>query len=110
MNRSELKKIIVLVMVLLISIVFISMIRNFIMAILLAGIFSTMAQPLFKRLVRWFRGRENLASLATLLFFFLIIVIPLAGLLGIVAGRLAERYDRPAVVISHSSDGLARGS
>jgi predicted PurR-regulated permease PerM len=90
MDRSELKKIIVLVMVLLISIVFISMIRNFIMAILLAGIFSTMAKPLFKRLVRWFRGRENLASLATLLFFFLIIVIPLAGLLGIVAGQAVK--------------------
>jgi predicted PurR-regulated permease PerM len=87
MNRPELKKIIVLVMVLLISIVFISMIRNFIMAILLAGIFSTMAKPLFKSLARLFRGRESLASMVTLLFFFLIIVIPLAGLLGIVAGQ-----------------------
>ncbi len=33
-----------------------------------------------------------------------------AGVLGLVAGRLAERYNRPAVVINHSADGQARGS
>jgi predicted PurR-regulated permease PerM len=87
MDRSALKKIIVLVIVLLISIVFISMIRSFIIAILLAGIFSAMAQPLYRRIMKWSRGRKNLASLATLLSFFLIILLPLIGLLGIVASQ-----------------------
>jgi len=32
------------------------------------------------------------------------------GILGIVAGRLAERYGRPAILISAPPDGLARGS
>jgi predicted PurR-regulated permease PerM len=87
MDRSALKKIIVLVIVLLISIVFISMIRTFIMAILLAGIFSAMAQPLYRRIMKWSRGRKNLAALATLLCLFLIILLPLIGLLGIVASQ-----------------------
>ena len=32
------------------------------------------------------------------------------GVVGIVAGRLAERYHRPAILITEGSDGLARGS
>ncbi len=87
MDRSALKKIIVLVIVLLISIVFISMIRTFIMAVLLAGIFSAMAQPLYRRIMKWSRGRKNLAAFATLLCLFLIILLPLIGLLGIVASQ-----------------------
>jgi predicted PurR-regulated permease PerM len=87
MDRSALKKIIVLVIVLLISIVFISMIRTFIMAILLAGIFSAMAQPLYRRIMKWSLGRKNLAAFATLLCLFLIILLPLIGLLGIVASQ-----------------------
>ena len=33
-----------------------------------------------------------------------------AGVLGIVAGRLAQRYGRPAILIATPRDGLARGS
>ena len=33
-----------------------------------------------------------------------------AGVIGIVAGRLAERYNRPAVLITTPPDGLGRGS
>ena len=33
-----------------------------------------------------------------------------AGVLGIVAGQLAQRYQRPAIVISTSEDGVGRGS
>ena len=32
------------------------------------------------------------------------------GVVGVVAGRLAERFERPAVLLSLSDDGLARGS
>ena len=32
------------------------------------------------------------------------------GVIGIVAGRLKERYDRPAMVISMSQEGIAKGS
>ena len=81
------KKIIVLGIVFLISIVFIFIIRTFIMAILLAGIFSAMAQPMYRFILKWSRGRENLAALVTLLCLFLIILLPFIGLLGIVASQ-----------------------
>jgi predicted PurR-regulated permease PerM len=87
MDRSALKKTIILAIVLLVSILFLFMIRTFIMAIVLAGIFSAMAQPVCKRIEKWFKGRRSLASLATLLLIFLIILLPLMGLLGIVAGE-----------------------
>jgi predicted PurR-regulated permease PerM len=87
MDRSTLKKIIVLSIVLLVSAVFLVMIRSFIMAILLAAIFSAMAQPLYRRIETWCRGKRNLASLITMILIFLVIVLPLAGLLGIVAGQ-----------------------
>lgn len=32
------------------------------------------------------------------------------GVLGLVAGRLAEQFNRPAVVLSHTREGVARGS
>jgi predicted PurR-regulated permease PerM len=87
MNRSLVNRVPILLIVLFVSIIFVSMIRRFIMAILLAGIFSAMAQPLYKRFERWFKGRKALASLVTLIIVFLIIFLPLAGLLGIVTGQ-----------------------
>lgn len=87
MDQSVPKKIVVVIMVLLISAIFLAMIRTFIMAIMLAGIFSAMSQPVYRRIERWSGGRKSLASLATLLLILLIILLPLTGLLGIVAGE-----------------------
>jgi predicted PurR-regulated permease PerM len=87
MDRTNLNRIILVFIVLLVTSLFIAMIRQFLLAIVLAGIFSAMAQPLYKRLERWFRGRSSLASLAALALILLVIVVPLVGLLGIVAGQ-----------------------
>lgn len=87
MDQSVQKKILVVIMVLLISAIFLTMIRAFIMAILLAGIFSAMSQPVYAHIERWSGGRQSLASLATLLLILLIVLLPLIGLLGIVAGE-----------------------
>ncbi|NOR14378.1 MAG: AI-2E family transporter, partial [Candidatus Aminicenantes bacterium] len=82
-------------MVLLLSVIFISglfflIIRGFLMAILMAGIFSAMARPLYLRFLRWFKGRRSLASFATLLVILLVIIIPLGALLGVVAAQAIE--------------------
>lgn len=87
MNRANLNRIVIVAMVLLITAVFFAMIRPFLVAILLAGIFSAMAQPLYKRIEKWSGGRSNLASLVTLVFVFLIFFAPLVGLLGVIAGQ-----------------------
>jgi predicted PurR-regulated permease PerM len=76
-----------LVLVAVISAIFVSMIQHFLMTILLAGIFSAMFQPLYRRLVGWFRGRKNLASLTTLVMICLIVILPLFLLLSITAAQ-----------------------
>jgi hypothetical protein len=43
------------------------MIRHFLMAVFLAGIFSAMAQSVYRWLTRLFDGRHRATSLATLL-------------------------------------------
>jgi len=85
MDNTTLKKIIIIALVTAISMAFIVMIRGFIMAIVLAGIFSAMAQPVYRRMEKRLNGSRNLASLFTLLLFFLIILLPLIALMGIVA-------------------------
>ncbi|MDX9787113.1 MAG: AI-2E family transporter [Desulfobacterales bacterium] len=87
MDRPVLNKVVLFLVVLLISLLFISMIRQFLMVILVTGIFSAMAQPIFRRFLKWFNGRKNASAAATLAFILLIIFLPLAGLLGIVAGQ-----------------------
>ncbi len=87
MDRTSVNKITILTIILIVSALFLTMIRQFIMVILLAGIFSSMAQPVFRAFERWLQGRKSLASLITLLIVFLIIFLPLVGVLGIVAGQ-----------------------
>jgi len=70
-----------------ITITFFAMIKPFLMAVLLAGIFSALIQPLYKRLRRAFKGRETLASITTLLLIVLVILLPLGFLLGLVTAE-----------------------
>jgi len=73
-----------------ISLIFFAMIRGFLVALLLAAVLSGMAQPLYRRLLRWFRGRRPLASVATLLVVLIVIVVPLVVFLGIVAAEAVQ--------------------
>ncbi len=66
-RENRFRRIFLLVFVLAITVVFLGMIRSFLMTILLAAIFAGLAYPLFSRLSRAFGGRRPLAALATLL-------------------------------------------
>jgi len=91
LNRDTVQKATLLLLVLGISILFVGMIRPFLMAILLAGIAAGMAQPLYRRLLRGTRGRSDgrprLAASLCMLILLAVIVLPLLGILGIVAGQ-----------------------
>jgi predicted PurR-regulated permease PerM len=102
-------RITLLLLTLIISLLFLSMIRHFLMTIFLAGIFSGMFQPVFEWFVRRTRGHRSLSSLLTLLVVCLLIIMPLFLLLGIVAGQaiqisnevgpwIARRLEEPAAV------------
>ena len=84
-NSLNVNRIVVLVAALLISALFLSMIRRFLLTILLAGIFAGLMSPLFNRLQQLWGNRRNLSAGATLLAFLLIVILPLAGLVTVVA-------------------------
>jgi predicted PurR-regulated permease PerM len=86
-DAARVRKAFLLLLVLFISALFVSMIRQFIMTILLAAITSGLLAPLFARLVRAFRGRRALASVVTILVTLLVIVVPLGLVLGVCVGQ-----------------------
>jgi len=87
MNRDSLNKSVLLLLASLISAVFLSMIRSFLMAIFLAGLFAALARPLYKRFEGWYGGRRALASLSTLLLIVIVVIVPLGALMGIVTAQ-----------------------
>ncbi|MDL2275483.1 AI-2E family transporter [Desulfosarcina sp. OttesenSCG-928-G10] len=84
MRNDTLNKWVVLLMVIFISAVFLSMIRAFLMAILLAGIFVAITRPIYRRLEKWTGGRRSLASALTLVLIIVGVLIPLTLLAGVV--------------------------
>jgi predicted PurR-regulated permease PerM len=87
MNKEAINQWVLLLLVLFISALFLSMIRQFLMAIFMAGIFSALSYPLYRRFDRWFGGRRALASFATIFLIVFVIIIPLGALLGIVTAQ-----------------------
>ena len=87
MKKETVNQSVLMLLVLFISALFLSMIRNFLMAIFLAGIFSALAYPMYKRFTGWFGGRRAPASGLTILIILFVILIPLGGLFGIVTSQ-----------------------
>ena len=69
----------------LISALFLRMIWGFLLAVVMAAIFTGLANPLFTRLLRLLGGRKSVAALATLVVVILVVVTPLVLIADIVA-------------------------
>ena len=96
MKSIKANRVILLILLLSISAVFFAMIRYFLMVIVLAALFSALSMPVFNRFERWFKGRKSLSATMTIFTLLLILFLPLAALLGVVA-RQAIRISRIAV-------------
>ncbi len=79
-----------MVLTALITVLFLFMIREFLMAILLAAIFAGMARPVRDRLQRRFGGRGRLASASTLVLIILVVILPLTAFFGLVAKQALD--------------------
>jgi predicted PurR-regulated permease PerM len=90
MTQDAINKSVVLLMALGISALFFTMIQQFLMALFLAGLFSALARPLFLRFQRLLKGRRRLASLLTMLFIAVVILIPLTLLIGVLIGQALD--------------------
>ncbi|WP_295587144.1 AI-2E family transporter [uncultured Lamprocystis sp.] len=90
MTQDQVSKAVVLILALGISALFLSMIQGFLMALLMAGVFSALARPLFLRLETLFNGRRGLASLATLSLMAVMVLIPLVLLAGVLVSQALD--------------------
>ena len=90
MNQDAVNKSVLVLMVIAISVLFFSMINQFLMAIFLAGLFSALARPVYRRLRVLFNGHRHLASVTTLLLMIVIVLIPLMLLVGIIVAQAID--------------------
>lgn len=93
-EKEQLRRRVVLAATLIITLVFLWMIRLFLVPLLLAGIFTGLLYPVYRRLLRACRGRRPLASLATLAIFLLVVIGPITSLVGLVVAQAADAVDQ----------------
>ena len=90
MNQDNVNKLVLVLIVASVSALFFSMISQFLMAIFLAGLFSALARPVYRRLNIQFRGRRHAASTLTLLLMIFVVLIPMLLLIGLVVGQAID--------------------
>jgi len=90
MKRESFQQIFLLVLVIAISSIFFTMIRNFVLTLLLAGIFAGVLYGLYGRFLTWFQERRLLAAACTMVVFVLAVVVPLLAFFGVVVGQAFE--------------------
>jgi predicted PurR-regulated permease PerM len=87
MKQETINKTVLLALVAIISLLFLAMIQQFLVAIFMAGVFAAMTHPLYTRLTTWFGGRRYLASLTSLSLLLIVVLIPIVILTMIFIGQ-----------------------
>ena len=87
MKRGTINKTVLLIIVFAISAVFLTMIHQFLMPLFMAGLFSAMVSPAHHWLSRRLGGRENVASILTILGIVVLVLVPLSVLVGVVVAQ-----------------------
>jgi predicted PurR-regulated permease PerM len=85
MTAISFRRAFLILLVVFVTLAFLWMIQIFLMTILLAALFTGVSYPVYRRISRWFGGRDRLAAVVTLLLLFLLVVLPILGVLGAVA-------------------------
>ncbi len=79
-----------LFVVVTITVLFLVMIRQFLVAVIMAGVFAGMSRRPFMAITGWAGGRERLGALLTVLGLLLLIVVPAGGFLALVLSQAVE--------------------
>jgi predicted PurR-regulated permease PerM len=87
MRRELINKSVLLALVLLISALFLGMIRQFLMPMFMAGLFSAMLSPAHRWLTHRLDGRNNIASMLIVAAMAMLMLGPLSVLVGVVVGQ-----------------------
>lgn len=89
-RQARFAKLFIILLAIGISIVFFGMIKPMAVALLLAAVFAGMFNGLYDRFVSWSRGRKALSAMLTVSVLMLVVLVPLAVLIGIVASQAVE--------------------
>jgi len=103
LTASQLHKAFLLIVVVGITVLFLVMIRGFLVAVILAGVFAGMGRPVFLAITKRLGGRRRSASLLTVLGLLLLIVIPLGAFLALVVAQAVEVSDSAGSWIAEQS-------
>ncbi len=87
MRKESVNKLVLLLLVLGISLLFLSMIKQFLMPIFMAGLFSALASPLHRWVTKKLNGRKNLASVLVVFGIVALVLIPLGLLITVVVAQ-----------------------
>ena len=87
MPASTASRVFLLLLLAAITATFLAMIKAFLMAVLMAGIFASLTQPIYRRILGWTRDRRSFASILTLVFIVLVVILPLGAFLGVVTSQ-----------------------
>ena len=79
-----------LTLTLLISVLFVVLIKNFLVALFLAAVFSSLAYPGYSKVRSWLHGRNGAAAVVTLLILILIVLLPSLIMLDLIAVQAYE--------------------
>ncbi len=90
MTQTNLNKIVLLALVAIISLLFLGMIAQFLMAIFMAGLFAALTSPVFRWLTKGFGGNRYLAAAVNLLLLVLVVVLPVTLLAGVFIAQAVD--------------------
>ncbi len=79
---------------LIISAIFLYMVRDLLSAVLFAAILAGLTHPIYRRFLSWYRGRKTLASATTVVLVLVLIIGPGIALIGIVAAEALDVSER----------------
>lgn len=87
MDKKFINRTVLLALVLLISALFLSMIKQFLMPLFMAGLFSALVSPAHHWISRKIGDRENIASIITIVGIIFLVLAPLSILITIVVAQ-----------------------
>ena len=86
-NRDRVNNLVLLFLVFSVSLLFLYMIRQYLMALFMAALFSALLTPTYRKLCLRIGEREVMASIIMIVAVFVLILVPLSILIGIVVGQ-----------------------
>ncbi|MCO6458939.1 MAG: AI-2E family transporter [Pirellulaceae bacterium] len=86
-TTAGVRNVTIIVLTLAVSLLFVGVIWDFLMALFLAAVFAALVHPLYRLVLRNVNQRQALASGITVGLVVLVVVLPLVGLLAVVIGE-----------------------